>query len=471
MSGERQAGADSLSPRTVGITTGVATSGFLSLGLVRGFDLDSSITTSFFIATKSVGDAFTTGFVFNNHVFFSFLDHLVYSATGSQAPWLLRLLPLLFAGVAVGLVAAAIAARSGTVPAIAAAALIATNPTFANVSTQVRGYSLLTLCAVVCSLILMRALRSETVSTRALVVYAVAGAVGIATHGYMVWILGIHGLMALSNWRVAQRFITAWAGTLLGIAAYIWIWRYLREAIGASGKLFRPTFPLHLAVGIAGGSIAAAVPIAALALPAVWEARRIRRLHLALAGLVIAVGAMWVLAPADLYVRFFIWLVPLPAIAAARTMARGLDRHGAARAITVVAVVVAIGVQLWHTVPVLRNDEFGNRQAAEAFARVNSTRPGGIPCVAGDFEFLRMIGYPEPFGSNRQVPLQQCVVLVALHKLPPRAMRLLRTTFPHHQRLEAEQDGTLWSRVPTSCWLGPDSQRPKPAACRMSTTT
>ena len=99
MSGERQAGADSLSPRTVGITTGVATSGFLSLGLARGFDLDSSITTSFFIATKSVGDAFTTGFVFNNHVFFSFLDHLVYSATGSQAPWLLRLLPLLFAGV------------------------------------------------------------------------------------------------------------------------------------------------------------------------------------------------------------------------------------------------------------------------------------------------------------------------------------------------------------------------------------
>src|SRR5512132_1904720 len=114
--------------RWAGAAAGAATLLLLLVGAGRGYDLDSSLTVGVFVATRSLRDAFTRAFVLNNHVFFSFLDHLVYSATGSQSETTLRLLPIVFTALAVALATGLLSRRFGAVPALAGALVFATNP-------------------------------------------------------------------------------------------------------------------------------------------------------------------------------------------------------------------------------------------------------------------------------------------------------------------------------------------------------
>ena len=82
-----------------GIGSGLATFVFLLFGVTRAYDLDDSLTVGVFVATPSISDAFTQAYVLNNHVFFSFLEHLVYTSTGSQSEPVMRMLPIVFAAV------------------------------------------------------------------------------------------------------------------------------------------------------------------------------------------------------------------------------------------------------------------------------------------------------------------------------------------------------------------------------------
>ena len=134
-----------------------------------------------FVATRSLLDPFRRQDVFNNHPLLSFVDHLVYSA-GLHGPTALRALPVLFAAVAVALVAGWASRSWGVLAGICAGAVLAADPLFAFSSRAVRGYSLVTLSAVASSLLLMRLLRRQ--GRLASAGYVVAAAAGVATHLY-----------------------------------------------------------------------------------------------------------------------------------------------------------------------------------------------------------------------------------------------------------------------------------------------
>jgi uncharacterized membrane protein len=130
-------------------------------GAGRGYDQDSGLTVGLFVATRSIWDAFDRAYLLTNQVFFSFLDHLVYSATGSSSEVAVRLLPITISAVAVGLLAGVVTQRFGVVPGLASAAVLATNPLFAVEGSQVRGYSLVVLCAIVTTTLFLRALTTD----------------------------------------------------------------------------------------------------------------------------------------------------------------------------------------------------------------------------------------------------------------------------------------------------------------------
>jgi hypothetical protein len=429
----------------VGIGAGVAALAFLLVGADRAFDLDDSITVGLFVRTPSIADAFTTAYVLNNQVLFSFLEHLVHTLTGTHSEAAMRLLPTVLAAAAVGVLGGTVATRWGVLCGCTAAAVLATNPMFADVGTQVRGYGLVTLAVVVTSALLLRSIETGTASTPARVAYAALGAIGVATHLYMVVVLCIHVVLAGANRRVAPRWVAPWLASLVGLAAYARVWRPMRETADALGRSFRAPFPRDLGVALLGGSVVATALLLVLVVPVVWRARHLTVVRLGGAAVAVAVVGVWVIGPYDLYPRFFVWLAPLVALGAAAAVLH--DRRWTVVVVAVVALQVAT---VW---PRLTTDPVASGRVAEVFARVR--RAGGTPCVVDDFTRLRLIGYTRDFavvGSADQLPA--CDVVASLDRSHgPGPARDADRAFPHRRVLRARNNGLLWSRLPASCWL------------------
>ena len=145
----------------IGIAVGSLTAGVYLIGSGRAFDYDSAATVETFIRTGSLTDPFRRQVAFNNHPFFSFLEHVIYTLTGSASEWAMRPLPILFAAATVGLLVGTLAARRSLWIGLAAGVLLALNPLFIAETRAVRGYSLLCLCAVASSLLLDRLERTR----------------------------------------------------------------------------------------------------------------------------------------------------------------------------------------------------------------------------------------------------------------------------------------------------------------------
>ena len=156
------------------------------VGAGRAYDYDSSESVGSFIATRSLLDPFRRQLQFNNHPFFSFLEHLVYSAGGSSET-AMRVLPTAAAAATVGLVVGWIVGRWGWLAGLAGGLLLAANPTFASLGRSVRGYSLLTL-ALVCVTVLLERLLVERRGGEG-IAYTTALAIAIATHLYAMCVL------------------------------------------------------------------------------------------------------------------------------------------------------------------------------------------------------------------------------------------------------------------------------------------
>jgi hypothetical protein len=435
------------SPRIVGIACALATFGWLMLGANRAYDLDDSLTVGIFVATPDVTDAFTQAYVLNNHVFFSFLDHLVYTATGSQAEITMRLLPIVFAAAAVGLLAGLLTRRLGWVAGASAAAVLATNPMYADVGSQVRGYSLVVLLTIATSALLLDAIRHDRATTGGRVLYAVLAAIGAATHLYMLVVIGVHVITATVNRKVQRAWIPAWLASLLGLAVYSWVWRDMRETADSLGRRFRGGFPLDLGVAVLGGSVLAALLTLAIVLPVLWRARHSRLVQLAGLGVLLAVAGVWLVGPFDLYPRFFLWLAPLPAVGVAFAVGR--------RTLLVGAVVALVALQLVVAWPRVTQDPYASRTVRDVFARVRAA--GQIPCTIDDYATLRLTGYTDEFAiaSDRR-GLDACAVAVLLAPAQverSRQARAANAAFAHEIVLDARHDATLWSRVPVECWI------------------
>jgi hypothetical protein len=295
-----------------------------SLGAAQSLDYDSSITVGYFVATPSLLDPFRREHGFNNHPLFSFADHLVYSLGGrGEVP--LRALPIIFGAATVAILAWWCARRWGVLAGAAAAIVTASNPLFASLSREVRGYSLLSLCALLSTLLFLRlSTRDRTRSGG--IAYVVALAVGIGAHLYGLFLIPLQAAVVISRRELTRTWLIRWASAaVLGGLAYIGIVRQLWAERGlGKGSGVIPGFPLDLAKSLLGThaiAVIATLLLIAGAVAACWPPKRAVVSALGvLAGLI--VGTWLVVQPFYLFPRFFVWLVPAIAFLAARAVAR-----------------------------------------------------------------------------------------------------------------------------------------------------
>jgi len=341
----------------LGVAAGVVVAVTYWIGSGRAFGYDAAVTVAHFVRTPSLLDPFRRQVVYNNHVAFSFLEHLMYSVTGDATERTMRVLPILFAAACVGVLVASLAARTQTWIAVTSGALLAANPMFIVTAREPRGYSLLCLCAVASTSLLLRLERRASLPLGA--AYVGLLTLGVATHLYMVLVLAGQIVFVAVRGRLSIRWTLLWfAGVLTGGAAYLGIISTMRST--DRGRLLHLAFPRELMVSLTGqATLAIAVVTVGVAI-ALWRVRRDRAAQ-ALALLYLAVFAtLWlVVAPRDLYPRFFVWALPAVALGAATGLAQLR-----ARRVATGAVVLACVAMLWSVSASLTVDEFSNRAVA-----------------------------------------------------------------------------------------------------------
>ncbi len=414
--------------RGVGVAAGAVTFAVYLVGSGRSYDYDSSETVGSFIATPSLLDPFRRQLVYNNHPLFSFLDHLVYSA-GGRSPLDLRILPILFGAAVVAIVVGWCARQWGVVAAATAGLLLGANPSFAELSRSVRGYSLLCLSAVVSTLLLNRLLTrpSRWVSAA----YIVAVAVGIVLLGH----IGIVGARS----GATRAWLTRWAtAILLGALAYVEIGAAMVRSASRAGHVFRPRFPLALLTTLLGGTPTTLVLLGLLALvgaAAVFS----RALLMSAAAITAGVLVIWLwLAPPELYPRFLIWLAPPAALA----VAVAVRRFPLALPLVAAAAFLMVRLDAAHW----SQDPLPNRQAAVLVRAIQSH--DGNPCV---FPLIRgsLLAYAHaPKEVTRPTQLRNCELVLTL-AADPQSLRLAaRRDFEHHWLLKAWTPMIVFSRLP-----------------------
>jgi Dolichyl-phosphate-mannose-protein mannosyltransferase len=424
-------------PILIGAVAAIATFAAYLPGAGRSLSYDGGVTVGRFVVTPSLWDPFYRQTAENNHVLFSFLEHVVYSASGRHSDAVLRLLPMAAGAATVGLVAAALWARYGPAPAVAGSLVLAVNPMFASLSRDVRGYSLLTLCAVGSSLLLMRGLRRPTDAT--VLAYVVVAAAGVATHLYMHVVLLAHLGIVLARCRPRWLVRIAMA-VLLGDVVYLRIagvmWRHR-----GTGR-FNASFPFDLVRGLVGGTW----PTVVVLFPSLLIAAVLWRRRDAVAvtvPLIVALAAVWlVVQPLYLYSRFFVWLVP--------GIAWGVA--SAVRRVPWMAAVAVVAAAL--SVLTMRPDYRRDPLALHAGARlVDAAHAAGLRACALGFSYEPLAAYTtnyEPMFRLRG--LKECDVAVWLVGFTDhRLLAAARRQFPIERRLPAVDPGYAFCRQPAPC--------------------
>ena len=359
------------SPVLAGTVLGLATFVAYLPGLGRSLDFDSADTVGLFVRPGPPWAVFQRQAVFNNHPMFSFLEQLVRVVTGRTDAPTMRLLPILFGAVTVGVLTWFAARRHGLLAGLAAGVVAAANPTFAGLSRSVRGYSLLTLCALVSTLLVVADERRRRGRGAA---YVVVAAMGLATHLYMVPVLAAHVGVLVARRALDERWrVRLLAVLLLSALAYVGMAAVMLDAATEHARHFQADLPWRVA-GMATGDGWACAVLGPLVLAGAVITLRSR----AARGAAIALGAvllgLWaVMQSSALTERFFVWLVPgvgyLAAVAVARVRA--------AAVLVAVWVVLALVALL----PGYTADLSGYRPAAAVVRAVNAS--GGRSCVVG----------------------------------------------------------------------------------------
>jgi len=353
----------------LGAVAGALTLAVYLIGGNRNLNYDSNFTVANFIATPSVTDSLTRQIGVNNHPALSLLDHIVYSM-GGTSELALRVVPALFGAATVGLVAGWCARRFTPVAGLAAGAIVATNPMFAGLSREVRGYSIAAFFAVASTMLLVELLDSR----RGWRVYAYVAslALGLAAHLAFGVVLFGHAVFVLARGEFGRGWIRRWlvAGAC-GSVVYIGMLRPTGGGILNGGSSFQSSFPGDLASAGLGGRALTIIPLAILVLAG---ALRMRREWLAVAaGFAVPFGLLWLVPGAPVYLSpryFFFWLVPAVAVVAALAVARWR------MAITLVAVAVAAAVA--YQAPRWSDDPYPARAVAAYVIRVELQ--GGRAC-------------------------------------------------------------------------------------------
>jgi hypothetical protein len=392
-----------------------------SVGATRSFGYDAAVTVQHFVRTPSIWDPWRRAVVFNNHPLLSFLDRLLFAATGSASEPMMRAIPIAAAGAAVGLSVWLLSGRWSTLGATIGGLLVAVNPTMATRSRDVRGYSLMVLCSVVCAGTLVRDTKRDHF------VYGVALTAGALTHIYTLALVPCHAAYLLGRRRPMRPWVKQWA--LAAIAGALALLPAL-GSLGARGRLFRPDFPATLARAALGG-----VPLAVaatLVLVAAGLGRLSARLPEVLVG-VFLVLAVWLYGPFDLYPRFFLWAVPLLAVA----VAVAVDRAPRLAWVGGLAVLLTLGPQLGS----LRQPELANRSGARLLATVRR------PCAMGwSTEGMGPYRAPRVRQVDSPTDLVGCDAALVLKPAAHGALvAAARRRFSRTRRLRAATGGLLFT--------------------------
>lgn len=404
-------------------------------GAARAFGYDASVTVAHFVRTSSLLDPFRRHVTYNNHVAFSFVEHLVYTATGSASEATMRVLPIVSGAACVGVLVGVLAARTGLWIALTAGALLATNPVFVAVSTDVRGYSLLCLCGVVSTVAMLSLLRSESSWGSALYVGVVA--LGLATHLYMLFIVAGQVVFVVTRRKMSARWALWWlAGGLLGAGAYVAV----ASAMLATNQhgAFQPGFPRVMISDLLGAAPAAVLLTGAGAAITLWNLRKrpeTRALGVLFGGIVLA---LWLVVTPPLYSRYFVWAVPAVAVAAAI----GLSRVGHRKFVTA-GVALACLFAFAQSPVVNSSDEIANRAAVSFIAAARSR--GETVCGLGtSTEALAAYARRIPAVYSRS-EFQGCDLLVALDPVADtQLVTQAEAVFAHRRKLDARTPGLVW---------------------------
>jgi len=441
--------------RVAGAVAGAVT--FLAYlpGLGRSLDFDSAETVGLFIRPGPPWTAFREQAIFNNHPMFSFLEQLVRVVTGGAGAATMRLLPIVFGAVAVGVLTWFAACRQGLLAGIVAGAVVACNPTFVDLSRAVRGYSLLTLCAIVTTIVVAEDRRSRP--RRGDLLYILVAGVGLATHLYMVPVLVAHLGAVVARKRLDVHWRTRFVGALvMGALAYAGMAATMVDAARAHDRVFQADMPWRVATMATGGGWASLLLAPLVVVGAVIVLRASRAaLGAAVALVAVLVGLWAVMQSSALDERFLVWLVPGGAylVAVAVSVAR-LRRLG------YLLAAGSAGLALATVVPGYTSEPTAYRQAAAVLRSVDAAGDRGCVVGVGVRPMLGYLDSPADFATVTDAAgLDQCDTVVVATWWPTTAAwfaadRLVidaaERRFPHRLVLEAADPALVLSRRPVT---------------------
>jgi hypothetical protein len=310
------------------------------------------------------------------------------------------------------------------------------------------------LLALASSLMMLRVMRRGEATTAIIVGYIAFATLGVAAHLYMLMVIAVQIVACLTVPRLKQAQFVRWPPIPI-IAGMVLQEASLHSAGSNSrGRLFRAGFPIDLARALLGQHwIAVALGLALV----VVGARR--WLHVPplplLVGVVLAeMLLVWVVAPFDLYTRFFVWT--LPALAVATVFGALLLTAGPrwSRPLPWVACAVVVGAQLATALPGADRPVYENRRTAEIMLAA-ATNGASVCVLPASSEPL--LGYLDVRTAETVSQLEDCDVVASI--APDRDAPLIprvESLFPNHLVLDdATVPGTIYTKGDVSCLTAP----------------
>jgi hypothetical protein len=433
-----------------GVVVGVLT--FLAYlpGLGRALDFDSAQTVGMFVKPGPPWAAFSSQAAFNNHPLFSFLEQLVRVVTGRTDAATMRVLPILFGAAAAGVLTWFAARRHGLAAGLVAGGLLATNPTFATLSRGVRGYSLLVLCAIVTTILVVND-RPGRSGWRDAAYVVVAGA-GLATHLYMLPVVAAHAGMVAARRGMDARWRVRLAGAAcLAALAYVGMAASMIDTMASYSRVFQARLPWRVAVMATGGGWASAAVFPLAVAGGLLVLRASRGARGAAAALTAVLLLQWAgLQSSALTPRFFVWLVPGAAYLAAVAVGR--------MRFTAVLGMVACALAVSTLARDFTGDPTSYRHAAALVSKVNAA--GGRSCVVniGVPPMLAYLDSPGDFTAvTEPAQVDACDVLFVAAWWPTDAGWFARDRkviaeaerqFPHRMEIRVGDPTLVLSRRP-----------------------
>jgi hypothetical protein len=418
------------------------------MGSGRSLDYDSSLTVGGFVKTSSLLDPLRRQSQLNNHPLFSLLEHIVWSS-GFHTETYLRVLPITFGALTVALLTAWCARQWGLLAGVSAGVVLAANPMFADLSRAVRGYSLLTFCALASTLLLWRLLEATPADRRTEVLYVVFVAAGISTHLYGCVVLVVHAAMVIARREFNATWFRRWVASLfLGSLIYLKTINIILNT--RNHRQFRSGYGGSVALAIFGQARVAAIALFVVVVVALWLTRRNREFVIGAAALVVFVIFVWVIVePQFLVVRYWVWVIPGVGLATAFLVAR--------RPAAIVLVVVAVVAMAIHERPMWTATE---DPTSEAAAVLDAARAEGMEVCGYMHTGVGVLAYTrQPAVKVSTVQqITQCQFLIGFY-VPASFARVARREFPYAWQIPGEFPGFVYSRKPEAAVLAARTHR------------